>query len=1334
MKTKYTTPIFCIIFLLSAIFSLTSKAQENTPLPPGWDFQSTSSNPHGLIIMLEANPRINDISLQPGDYIGAFYIDDDGEQKCGGADFLLSDENIIFTIFGDDNETPLKDGFGFGEEMHFKVFSWVTQKEYDVDLIDWDPDYATTNKWYPLGLSAVTNLISYVEFDAYASAVQNPVCIGNAVSLEANIFQGTTGNYTYLWSSIPAGFTSTLQYPNHTPIITTTYQLVVNDGILTSSHELVVVVNEPPTVDAGEDITICPAGCAELNPTVQNYSGIIWETTGDGTFNNPELQNPVYIPGSNDIEVGNIELSTTVNPLLACTVYASDNVNVVILPIPTIGISNEIEYCNNQDIILDPNIENYSAIAWTTDGDGTFENPNTETTQYFPGPNDLAQQEFSLHICAAAIEPLPGEVCWQILVTTFEPPTVNAPGSRTKCDNIPVPLNSVAYNYNSILWTTEGDGTFENPESLNTFYYTGESDKANGGTTVSVNAFGFGACEVFPATKNTTINLNPSPTVNAGNETVLCSGNYLQLNASAENYAGLMWVTSGDGFFTNMNITNPTYIPGVNDNTNGSFTVTLTAYPLSPCTASVNDELYITIVEEPTVEILTEDNQNYPMGQVLELSTESNNYESILWETTGDGSFDNPQSPNPGYTPGSVTDASGEPITLSVTAFAATNCGNNVSDLITATFSIQATVYAGIDIITCDEPVSLMANSQFCESVLWETNGDGTFNDLTSLSPTYNPGQNDISTGMVELCITGTYGENLTVSDCLNISIATNPVINFGFDQVDVCFNETVPLELISATNYSSILWYTTNGGGYFNNNGNTSTTYIPSPSVDYTQGCIHIFALAQPIAPCSIVSEEIVDICFINNPEADAGEDFTITENDTFFLSPIVNGQSEVVWQTSGDGTFSNTSALSPEYFPGEEDIANGEAELTIIAYPSATCITPAFDFLTVTIYRVHSIVIPEGWSGFSSYVGNNTDFEIALESVADQLMIAQTMSGIYWPEGGINTIGNFSNATGYKIKMTESIILNLTGPATSVSTVELTQGWNLIPVLSSNYINYNDIISQLGDNLIVMKEIAGNGIIWPEMGIYNIPVLKPGSAYIIAVNENTSITFDEFGEMKNGIVDTYPNDENNSPWIVTERTTITHSVAFAQNSLGNLSNGDYIAAFNENNICVGLTEISNQNQNIALTIFGDENLTPNIEGMIIGEKIHFKVYKESTDEIIPVSVAFNTTFLSSDGLFTENGLSVVERITIKSTSVSETMANNVSVYPNPCKGKLTFSAENVFSSYTISISDLNGRPILEENLSGQTQIDLSVYPKGFYIVVINGDNYRKIEKLILK
>jgi hypothetical protein len=145
--------------------------------PPEWNSVfSTATNPHFIIIEGGAPLTINGIRVNTCDYVGCFYEDDNGNLKCGAADFLVQGESIIFPVYGDDPDTPEKDGFSYAETMHFRFFSWPCAggKTIDVETITFDTiNYPTSNKWYPLGLSAITSMTAFTEIDCQIAATDS---------------------------------------------------------------------------------------------------------------------------------------------------------------------------------------------------------------------------------------------------------------------------------------------------------------------------------------------------------------------------------------------------------------------------------------------------------------------------------------------------------------------------------------------------------------------------------------------------------------------------------------------------------------------------------------------------------------------------------------------------------------------------------------------------------------------------------------------------------------------------------------------------------------------------------------------------------------------------------------------------------------------------------------------------------------------------------------------------------------------------------------------------------------------------------------------------------
>lgn len=157
--------------------------------------------------------------------------------------------------------------------------------------------------------------------------------------------------------------------------------------------------------------------------------------------------------------------------------------------------------------------------------------------------------------------------------------------------------------------------------------------------------------------------------------------------------------------------------------------------------------------------------------------------------------------------------------------------------------------------------------------------------------------------------------------------------------------------------------------------------------------------------------------------------------------------------------------------------------------------------------------ITIPAGWSGFSSYtkpsgVGLLTNI---LDPISDELIIFQNLEKMYYPEAGINNMIIWSYDQGYMIKVTEETQLPMNGCEEDNKTVNLQSTWNILPVLSKCAVDPEELFSPVSDHLIIVKEVAGTDVYWPEYGIKTLETLEPGRAYFVAVSQNTSVTFDE-------------------------------------------------------------------------------------------------------------------------------------------------------------------------------------------------------------------------------
>lgn len=108
------------------------------------------------------------------------------------------------------------------------------------------------------------------------------VCRGESVQLLA-LASGGTGYYTYDWEVLPSGLENGSYVYSHIPEVTSTYTVTVSDGVSTVNKSVQVVVEESPTVFAGNDQTIFFGESATLLGEAGGGSGNYayqWEPNG----------------------------------------------------------------------------------------------------------------------------------------------------------------------------------------------------------------------------------------------------------------------------------------------------------------------------------------------------------------------------------------------------------------------------------------------------------------------------------------------------------------------------------------------------------------------------------------------------------------------------------------------------------------------------------------------------------------------------------------------------------------------------------------------------------------------------------------------------------------------------------------------------------------------------------------------------------------------------------------------------------------------------------------------------------------------------------------------
>jgi len=630
-----------LVFLVMLPFTIFPQG-----LPPGWEFVPTPAT-HIISIKLAANPNINGFPINPGDYIGGFYFDNNSVYKCGGAVEWLGNQNTGIILFGDDSFTPEKDGFSSGEFIHWKVFSWSVEKEYDA-LVICDPGLPSScTNFTSQGLAGLSAFNAF-GFYLITSVQPENICQGGTVQLTA-VPSGGSGNYSYLWSSIPTGFSSSIPNPQANPQINTQYFVQVSDGNESITLNVSVSVTPPPFVSCGFDQTICENQVVLLTGIMTNGNSAFWTTSGDGLFSDPSSLTTQYSPGLDDLLNGNVMLSLTAQPIAPCEIPFTDQLIVSFQYLPDVEAGVDQSICENESVMLIPEISNYSSVLWETNGDGVFDNPSIPETIYTPGPTDISNGNVSLSISVLPLTPCFNQANDFITVNFELLPSVNAGTDLAICQDGYASLVANATNYSALQWNTSGDGSFDNNTSLITNYFPGSNDVISGTVTLTLDAFSVLPCQLV-VNDFVSLSIVKLPTVNAGPDATICIGMIHQLTASASNYDELLWTTSGDGTFDDQNALIAFYYPGNQDILNGNVVLTIEAFPQFPCNLVNQDELELFFQPIPTTN--AGEDATITSIETYQCSGMANDFDSILWETSGDGLFSDPLILDPVYTPG----------------------------------------------------------------------------------------------------------------------------------------------------------------------------------------------------------------------------------------------------------------------------------------------------------------------------------------------------------------------------------------------------------------------------------------------------------------------------------------------------------------------------------------------------------------------------------------------------------------------------------------------------------------------------------------------------------
>ncbi len=375
--------------------------------------------------------------------------------------------------------------------------------------------------------------------------VDQATCLGGAITLNAI----GTGNVSLNWNG---GVTNNVPF---LPPSSQNYIVTVQAANGCYDYDTVAVtMNAAPLITLTNGATACANGTTTLTASTNNAFGGFWSTTNGNGVITPNISNNtmVYAPGINDPATVNI----TYIAFNGCG-NATQSTTIGVLPIPNVNGGQDVSACTGVSVTLNATATGATSLTWS--------GGVTNGVAFTPA----SAQNYIVTALAAN-----GCLDHDTVAVLFNAgPVITLSTANATCANGSATLTATTNNAFGGYWSTSnGSGVITPNVTSNTMIYT---PALNDPSTVNISYTANNSCG--NASQSTTLTVYQVPTLNAGNDVVVCSGDLVTLNATTN--GTLTWnnnVVNGVQFFANA----------------GNTTYTATATNANNCTTT--DQVIVT--------------------------------------------------------------------------------------------------------------------------------------------------------------------------------------------------------------------------------------------------------------------------------------------------------------------------------------------------------------------------------------------------------------------------------------------------------------------------------------------------------------------------------------------------------------------------------------------------------------------------------------------------------------------------------------------------------------------------------------------------------------------
>jgi hypothetical protein len=583
------------------------------------------------------------------------------------------------------------------------------------------------------------------------------------------------------------------------------------------------------------------------------------------------------------------------------------------------------------------------------------------------------------------------------------------------------------------------------------------------------------------------------------------------------------------------------------------------------------------------------------------------------------------------------------------------------------------------------------------------------------------------------------HGTSLKYDLCIKAYSKTHPLppspVAIAGEDATVVEGNDLLISGNAAENFTSLYW-TTTGDGIFDDETTLNPTYFPGLT-DIAAGNTDLIFHAVGAPPLNLIATDTLNLTIWRYPSVE-------------ILAPVNQEKiCDCVFTILGTASDPDINLLAVEVRINDGDWLPadgiGNWSLTVTLNPGINTIaaraTDDTDLVTkIPDFEVNcsiqTIDLFEGWSVISGFLSpDNLNVELLLADIAENLVVIQNMSGMFAPPPiNVNTMGNWSMMSGYKLKMLADDQLVYCGDLPESNSASFSPGYHIVPYLSNQSATIEELFDDPSNDILYLFDLNTSTVYWPLGEIFTLTALHPGTGYQGYFLNPVTIDFPEdegFFFTKNMKV----KDVQYSHWPFA-KTGNHHFFSISQDALCNLRNG-LIGAFDEQDNCIGSVEMPNsENGNLLLAVYGDDEITRVKNGAWEGERISFKFFDHQNNAEIVLSAAFDPSFPDSEGMFVTNGMSKVTGLyPLTFVGNADSHENSVVIFPNPAKGFLNVVFQKPMSVVIIEIFTSDGKLIRKvRNSDSEVRINLEGISPGLYFIKVETETGVVYKRFVLQ